>query len=141
MFLYLDNDLTVEEARTFLLPCIPLEDQKVVIDRCPQYDFWRSANLRAALQLYQRVAALGLDFLKVEPDIFIARAEFFDVLSQHEGRGFVGRVMPFVLPTSQRGRPVEFVQERDVGRLQVCQFAPSLQASVPRHVHHVRVLR
>src|SRR5258705_1575243 len=109
LILYLDNDTTLDEAYVFLRSVIPLTDSAISITRSSQFNAWNENRPLAALAGYHSACKLEQDFIRIDPDVFIEKPEFFERLLT-KTPWLAGRVMPFFLPVNIGDRQLSFVQ-------------------------------
>lgn len=107
--LYLDNDLSEEEAGLFLGPELPPLGSDLRVWRDPVVDRWNSDRGGMALDAYRMALALGRDVLRLDLDLYIAAPGFFEALAPSRP-GFAGKRLDFFLPSPVRGRPLCYIQ-------------------------------
>ena len=110
LHIYLDSDISMEEFNLILRPHIPFRDDHIHIHYNDIFNAWNSCNIRTALNLYHEVSKYGVDFLKIDTDIYPVSINFFKTIIQAGCDGYGGRVMPFFRNASMNNHPFYFVQ-------------------------------
>jgi hypothetical protein len=109
LHLHLDNDVPLAVAEATLLSATPLPEEHVLISQTEQPDGWRTDRARTMLGIYQRACKYNQDIVRLDPDVYIASPDFFQLLARPYS-GIAGKLMPLYLPATVKGRPLDFVQ-------------------------------
>jgi len=72
-------------------------------------DGWASRRAETMLSVYHDACDIGSDIVRMDPDVFIRDAGFFDALAS-AGSGVSGKLMKLHLPARIQGKPLQFVQ-------------------------------
>ena len=109
LHLHLDKDVPLAVAKSMLLSASPLPEENVLISQAEQSDGWRIDRAQTMLRIYQQVCKYDQDIVRLDPDVYIASPDFFELLARPYS-GIAGKLMPLYLPATVEGRRLDFIQ-------------------------------